>query len=88
MARGLRPSVATTQSTRFSGLGARTQFTRDTDSTLRHFYTTHLWMAPDVKERDIDLLNPIGHFMDLTPQGRGNWYTSLYHGTKVQAAST
>jgi hypothetical protein len=26
--------------------------------------------------------------MDLTPQGRGNWYTSLNYGTKVQAAST
>ncbi len=63
-------------------------FTRDADGTLRHFYTAHPWMAPDVKERGIDLLNPIWHFMDLTPQGRGNWYTSLDYGTKVQAAST
>lgn len=77
-----------TQTTRFSGLGARTQFTRDTDGTLRHFYTAHPWMAPDAKERGIDLLNPIWHFMDLTRQGRGNWYTSLDYGTKVQAAST
>ena len=35
-----------------------------------------------------DLLAPIWHFMDLTPQGRGNWYTSLDYGTKVHAAST
>jgi predicted dithiol-disulfide oxidoreductase (DUF899 family) len=63
-------------------------FTRDADGTLRHFYTAHPWMAPDVKERGIDLLLPIWHFMDLTPQGRGNWYTSLDYGTKVQAAST
>src|SRR5579871_2251553 len=63
-------------------------FTRDADGTLRHFYTAHPWMAPDVKERGIDLLNPIWHFFDLTPQGRGNWYTSLAYGTKVQAAST
>jgi predicted dithiol-disulfide oxidoreductase (DUF899 family) len=63
-------------------------FTRDTDATLRHFYSAHPWMAPDIRERGIDLLAPIWHFMDLTPQGRGNWYTSLDYGTKVQAAST
>lgn len=63
-------------------------FTRDTKGTLRHFYTAHPWMAPDIKERGIDLLFPIWHFLDITPQGRGNWYTSLSYGTKVQAAST
>jgi predicted dithiol-disulfide oxidoreductase (DUF899 family) len=63
-------------------------FIRDADATLRHFYTAHPWMAPDIRERGIDLLAPIWHFMDLTPQGRGNWYTSLDYGTKVQAAST
>src|SRR6516225_7151349 len=63
-------------------------FTRDTDGTRRHFYTAHPWMAPDIKERGIDLLAPIWHFMDLTPEGRGNWYTSLDYGTKVLAAST
>jgi len=61
-------------------------FTRDADGTLRHFYTAHPWMAPDVKERGIDLLAPIWHFMDLTPQGRGSWYTSLDYGTNVRAA--
>jgi predicted dithiol-disulfide oxidoreductase (DUF899 family) len=63
-------------------------FTRDADGTLRHFYSAHPRMAPDIKERGIDLLAPIWHFMDLTPQGRGNWYTSLDYGTKVYAAST
>ncbi len=62
-------------------------FTRDGDGTLHHFYTAHPWMAADVKERGIDLLAPIWHFLDLTPQGRGNWYSSLEYGTKVQAAS-
>jgi len=61
-------------------------FTRDADGIVRHFYTAHPWMAPDVKERGIDLLAPIWHFMDLTPQGRGSWYTSLDYGTKVRAA--
>jgi len=61
-------------------------FIRDPDGTLRHFYTAHPRMAPDIQERGIDLLAPIWHFMDLTPQGRGNWYASLSYGTKVQAA--
>jgi predicted dithiol-disulfide oxidoreductase (DUF899 family) len=63
-------------------------FTRDAGGTLRHFYTAHPWMAPDIKERGIDLLTPFWHFMDLTPQGRGNWYASLGYGTRVQTAST
>jgi predicted dithiol-disulfide oxidoreductase (DUF899 family) len=63
-------------------------FTRDAAGTLRHFYSAHPRMALDIKERGIDLLAPIWHFMDLTPAGRGNWYTSLDYGTKVSAAST
>ena len=62
-------------------------FTRDADGTVRHFYSAHPRMGPDVKERGIDLLAPIWHFLDLTPEGRGNWYTSLDYGTKVHAAS-
>ncbi len=61
-------------------------FTRDAGGNMRHFYSAHPWMAPDIKERGIDLLTPIWHFMDLTPQGRGNWYTSRAYGTKIQAA--
>lgn len=62
-------------------------FTRDAVGTLRHFYTAHPRMAPDIQERGIDLLTPIWHFMDLTPQGRGSWYASIAYGTKVDAAS-
>ena len=61
-------------------------FTRDGDGTVRHFDTAHPWMAPDIKERGIDLLSPISHFLDLTPQGRGNWYAGLAYGTHVRAA--
>jgi predicted dithiol-disulfide oxidoreductase (DUF899 family) len=63
-------------------------FTRDADGTLRHFHTAHPWLSPEIKERGIDLLSPIWHFLDVTPQGRGDWYTSLSYGTKVQAAAT
>ena len=61
-------------------------FTRDSDGTLRHFYSGHPWLAGDIKERGIDELTPIWNLMDLTPQGRGKFYASLDYGTKVQGA--
>jgi predicted dithiol-disulfide oxidoreductase (DUF899 family) len=62
-------------------------FTRDADGTARHFYTAHPRLATEIPARGIDLLAPIWHFLDLTPQGRGKWYANLAYGTKVQAAS-
>ena len=61
-------------------------FTRESDGTLRHFYSGHPWLGEDVKERGIDELNPIWNILDLTPQGRGKFYASLDYGTKVRAA--
>lgn len=61
-------------------------FIRDTDKTLRHFYSAHPQMAPDIKERGIDLLVPVYNLLDLTPQGRGNWYASLDYAPTVQRA--
>ncbi len=34
-------------------------------------------MAEDVKERGIDLLTPVYNLLDLTPEGRGDWYAQL-----------
>ncbi len=56
-------------------------FTLDTDGTPRHRYTTHPWMSEDINERGIDLLAPVWHIMDLTPQGRGDWYAQLRYAT-------
>ena len=42
-------------------------FTRDVDGSLRHFYSGHPWLGPDIKERGIDELTPIWNLMDLTP---------------------
>jgi len=61
-------------------------FTRDADGKVRHFYSVHPRMAPDIKERGIDLLAPMWHFLDLIPQGRGDWAASLSYGTEVRAA--
>ena len=61
-------------------------FTRDSDGTLRHFYSAHPSMADDIRERGIDLLCPVYNVLDLTPQGRGDWYAELGYGTSVPAA--
>ena len=52
-------------------------FTRDRDGTLRHVYSAHPWMAEGIKERGIDLLTPVYNLLDLTPEGRDEWYAQL-----------
>jgi predicted dithiol-disulfide oxidoreductase (DUF899 family) len=54
-------------------------FTRDREGTLRHSYSAHPWMADDIHERGVDLLSPLWHMLDLTPQGRGDWYAQLVY---------
>jgi predicted dithiol-disulfide oxidoreductase (DUF899 family) len=56
-------------------------FTRESDGSLRHFYSAHPRLAADLQERGIDELNPVWNFLDLTPQGRGKFYASLDYGT-------
>ena len=65
---------------------AMSVFTRDRDGTLRHFYTGHPWLAEDFKERGLDLLSPVYHVLDFTPQGRGDWYAKLDYAAKPHAA--
>jgi predicted dithiol-disulfide oxidoreductase (DUF899 family) len=54
-------------------------FTRDQGSTLRHFYSAHPRMADNIMERGIDLMTPVYNLLDLTPQGRRNWYAKLQY---------
>jgi predicted dithiol-disulfide oxidoreductase (DUF899 family) len=37
-------------------------------------------MSDDVDQRGIDLLCATWHLLDLTPDGRGDWYASLDYG--------
>jgi predicted dithiol-disulfide oxidoreductase (DUF899 family) len=62
-------------------------FVKDGDGTVRHFYTAHPRMAPDIKQRGIDLLSPVWNLLDLTPHGRGRWYPSLAYGVQVNQTS-
>lgn len=60
-------------------------FTKDADGTVRHFYTAHPSMSQDIRERGIDLMEPVYNVLDITPEGRGDWYASLNYG-QAQAA--
>ncbi len=52
-------------------------FDRDADGTVRHTYTAHPHWSETGHQRGIDLLSPVWHLLDLTPQGRGDWYADL-----------
>jgi predicted dithiol-disulfide oxidoreductase (DUF899 family) len=59
-------------------------FTKDDDNTVRHFYTAHPRIAPEIKERGIDLITPVWNLLDLIPEGRGEWYPSLAYGKNAR----
>jgi predicted dithiol-disulfide oxidoreductase (DUF899 family) len=61
-------------------------FSKDADGTIRHFYTCHPKMSPEINERGIDLLVPVYNMLDFTPQGRGGWYASFAYPPKVNSA--
>ncbi|WP_406515741.1 DUF899 family protein [Streptomyces sp. NBC_00873] len=44
-------------------------FTRDSNGSVHHFYSVHPRMSDDIDQRGIDLLSPVWHVLDLTPQG-------------------
>jgi predicted dithiol-disulfide oxidoreductase (DUF899 family) len=58
-------------------------FVRDADGNVRHTYTSRPRMSADIGERGIDLLCATWHVLDLTSQGRGDWYSSLDYGLSV-----
>jgi len=55
-------------------------FTRDADGAVRLSYTVKPRMTDEIDQRGIDLLCPTWHFLDLTPNGRGDWYAELGYG--------
>lgn len=61
-------------------------FTRDEQGTVRHFYSVHPTLAPNIETRGTDEYNPIWNVLNLTPRGRGEFEASLDYGTKVQWA--
>jgi predicted dithiol-disulfide oxidoreductase (DUF899 family) len=62
-------------------------FEKDQAGAIRHVYSAHPRMSKDIKERGIDLLAPVWHFLDVTPKGRGDWSAALSYGTKTTVTS-
>jgi len=60
-------------------------FTKDHSGAVRHVYTAHPRMADDIDQRGIDLLCPVWHIMDLTREGRDDWYAELEYATAGHA---
>jgi predicted dithiol-disulfide oxidoreductase (DUF899 family) len=54
-------------------------FSLDAAGSPHHFYTTHPSMSDEINQRGIDLLCPVWHLLDLTVQGRGDWYAQLHY---------
>lgn len=52
-------------------------FTRDEGGAVRHHYSTRVRMADGDGQQATDLLSPVRHLLDLTPQGRGDWCLRL-----------
>jgi len=62
-------------------------FSKEANGTVRHAYTAHPRMGLDIKERGIDLLVPLWHFLDLTSKGREDWYPSLAYEKKASTST-
>jgi predicted dithiol-disulfide oxidoreductase (DUF899 family) len=52
-------------------------FALDADGAVHHTYSARPQTAEHVYERGIDALCAVWNILDLTPQGRGDWYASL-----------
>jgi predicted dithiol-disulfide oxidoreductase (DUF899 family) len=63
-------------------------FARDGEGAIRHHYTARPRMSEDIQERGIDLMAPVWHLLDLTPNGRGDWYAGLDYGRLVSGNRT
>ncbi len=51
-------------------------FTKSKDGTVRHFYSGAAPMSPS-EYRGMDLLTPFWSLLDLTPEGRGDFFPGL-----------
>jgi len=55
-------------------------FVKDADGRVHHTYSARPHLSEDISQRGIDLLCATWHVLDLTPQGRGDWYSSNDYG--------
>ncbi len=51
-------------------------FVKGSDGSLKHFYSGSAIMKED-EYRGMDLITPVWNLLDLTPDGRGDWWPSV-----------
>lgn len=52
------------------------------DDGVHHFWASEMFFAPtEWHPRHVDLLMPLWHYLDLTPEGRGDFFPSLSYET-------
>ncbi len=56
-------------------------FEQGADGSLRHFYSQSAFLGA-AGFRGMDLLNPLWHFLDATPEGRGDFMPSKRYGAE------
>lgn len=49
------------------------------EGELIHLYSGQPQLSDSMQERGLDLLSPVWHLLDLTAEGRGDWYPSLVY---------
>jgi predicted dithiol-disulfide oxidoreductase (DUF899 family) len=52
-------------------------FTLDAEGSVRHTYSARPQRSEDLDQRGLDALCAVWNILDLTPQGRDEWYASL-----------
>jgi predicted dithiol-disulfide oxidoreductase (DUF899 family) len=53
-------------------------FTRSASGEIQHSYSVHAHMIGE-HWRGMDALSPVWNLLDLTPEGRGDWYPSTFY---------
>ena len=56
------------------------------DGSLRHFYSASAIMQ-ESEYRGLDLYTPVWSLLDLTPDGRGDWFPSVQHDYNLSQKS-
>lgn len=59
-------------------------FVKGAGRAVRHTYAGKPRRSEDLWERGIDQVSPTWHLLDLTPQGRGDWYNELTYSTPAE----
>jgi predicted dithiol-disulfide oxidoreductase (DUF899 family) len=63
-----------------------TRLTDESREYARHFYSAHPALSDEINQRGLDLLNPVWHLLDLTPEGRGDRYAQLEYDPRTVGA--